>query len=80
MKVILIRKILIKFVKRIITTVLELKKKLIGKINQTENNELLEVMFRLITEEDAGSQIYDLSSDQISAVEEWRLQFENGQF
>ncbi len=70
MKVILIRKILIKFVKRIITTVLELKKKLIGKINQTENNELLEVMFRLITEEDAGSEIYDLSSDQISAVEE----------
>ncbi|MEI7523199.1 MAG: hypothetical protein WCJ95_02665 [Mariniphaga sp.] len=49
---------------------MELKKKLIGKINQTENNELLEVMFRLITEEDAGSEIYDLSSDQISAVEE----------
>ena len=61
-------------------TVMELKKKLIGKINQTENNELLKVMFRLITEEDAGSEICDLSSDQISAVEELRLQFENGQF
>ena len=40
-------------------TVLELKKRLIGKINQTENNELLEVMYRLITEEEAGLEIYE---------------------
>ena len=61
-------------------TVLELKKRLIGKINQTENNELLEVMYRLITEEEAGLEIYELSDDQISAVEEGQQQFENGQF
>ncbi len=61
-------------------TVLELKKKLIGKINQTENSELFEVMFPLITEEDAGSEIYELSHDQISAVEEGQQQFETGQF
>ena len=61
-------------------TVLELKKRLIGKINQTENHELLEVMYRLITEEEAGLEIYELSDDQISAVEEGQQQFENGQF
>jgi len=42
-------------------TVTELRKKLIRKINQTENNELLEEMYRLIVNEDADNSIYELS-------------------
>jgi hypothetical protein len=61
-------------------TILELKKKLILKINQTENNELLEVMYRLITGEEAGPDIYELSHDQNCAVEEGQQQFETGKF
>jgi len=60
-------------------TELELKKKLIGKINQTKNNEILEEMFRLILNEETDS-IYELSADQNNAVEEARAQFRNGQF
>jgi hypothetical protein len=61
-------------------TVLELRKRLIGKINQTENNELLEEMYRLITNEEADNSIYVLSEEQRNAVEEAQLQFKNGQF
>jgi len=39
-------------------TVIELKKRLIQKINQTENNGILEEMYRLIVNEDTDSNIY----------------------
>ena len=61
-------------------TVKELKKRLIGKINQTRNNELLEEMYRLIMNEEIDNDIYELSDEQIKAVEEAQLQFKNGQF
>lgn len=61
-------------------TVKELKKKLIGKINQIENNELLEEMYRLIANEETDNSIYELSAEQIHAVEEAQIQFKNGQF
>jgi hypothetical protein len=60
-------------------TSIELKKKLIGKINQTHNNEILEEMYRLIENEETDS-IYELSDEQRKAVEEAQQQFKNGQF
>jgi len=61
-------------------TVTELKKKLIGKINQTENNEILEEMYRLIVNEETDDGIYELSDEQNNVVQEAREQFKNGQF
>jgi len=61
-------------------TVTELKKRLIGKINQSENNEILEEMYRLIENEESDNSIYELSNEQINAVEEAQKQFKNGQF
>ena len=58
----------------------ELKKRLIIEINQTQNNELLEEMFRLITNEETDDSIYVLSDAQINEIEEAQLQFRNGQF
>ncbi len=61
-------------------TVRELKKKLIGKIDQSDDSELLEEMYRLIANEESDSSIYELSNEQIRAVEEGQLQYINGQF
>ena len=61
-------------------TVTELRKRLIGKINQTDNNEILEEMYRLIVNEETDDRIYKLSDEQINAVEEAQEQFKNGQF
>ena len=61
-------------------TAKELKKRLIRKIDQSENNELLEEMYRLIANEEADFSIYELSEDQIKAVEEGQLQYKNGEF
>lgn len=61
-------------------TVIELRNRLIGKINATENNELLEEMYRLITNEEIANSIYKLSDEQNLAIEEAQKQFENGQF
>lgn len=61
-------------------TVKELKKKLIGKINQSEDNDLLEEMYRLIDITEKDNSIYELSNEQLDAVAEGQLQFKNGQF
>lgn len=58
----------------------ELKDKLISKIRQIQNDELLEEMFRLVTTEEADLNVYELSEDQLNAVEEAQKQFKNGQF
>ena len=60
-------------------TSIELKKRLIGKINQTQNSGILEEMYRLIVNEETDN-IYELSDEQKKAVEEARQQFKNGQF
>jgi len=61
-------------------TVFELKKRLIRKINQTENSGILEEMYRLIVNEETDSSVYQLSDDQKNAIEEAQQQFKNGQF
>jgi hypothetical protein len=60
-------------------TAIELKKKLIEKINQTQNNMILEEMYRLIVNEETDD-IYELSVEQREAVEEAQQQFINRQF
>ena len=42
-------------------TVGELKQKLIGKIYQTDNNELLAEIYRLIANEETDNAVYELS-------------------
>jgi hypothetical protein len=61
-------------------TAKELKKKLIHKIDLSENNELLEEMYRLIVNEETDTNIYELSEQQLKAVEEGQLQYKNGEF
>ncbi len=61
-------------------TAKELKKRLIHKIDRSENNELLEEMYRLIANEEADISVYELSEEQIKAVEEGQLQYKNGEF
>jgi len=59
-------------------TVVELKNKLIGKINQTENSEILEDMIRLFDIEDSELPVYELSVEQKSAINEAREQYRKG--
>ena len=61
-------------------TVAELKKRMIGKINLTDNHVILEEIFRLIANQKTDGNIYVLSEQQRFAVEEGQLQFKNGQF
>lgn len=61
-------------------TAKELKKRLKHRIDQSENNELLEEMYRLIANEEADISVYELSEEQIKVVEEGQLQYKNGEF
>lgn len=61
-------------------TVKDLKQKLIRRIDQSENSELLEEMYRIITNEESDGNVYELSADQIKAVEEAQLQYKEGKF
>ena len=58
----------------------ELKKRLIAKIRKTDNKTLLEGAFRLLRLETEDVEVYNLSEDQKSAVNEARQQIKNGQF
>lgn len=61
-------------------TAKELKKSLIHKIDISENNELLEEMYRLIANEETDISVYELSEEQLKAVEEGQLQYKKGEF
>ena len=58
----------------------ELKKRLIDKIQETDNKNLLEEAFRLLQMESEDIEVYKLSEDQKNAVNEARQQIKNGQF
>ncbi len=60
-------------------TVFELKKRLITRINRTDNNELLKEMFRLIENEEADLTVYELSRQQKNAIEEAQDQYKKGE-
>ena len=59
---------------------IELKKRLIDKIQKTENEGLLEEAYRLLELETSDIEIYKLSDNRKLIVEESRQQIKNGQF
>lgn len=59
---------------------IELRKRLIDKIQKTDNESLLQEVFRLLEIETEDLEIYKLSDDQKKAVNEARQQIKNGQF
>lgn len=59
---------------------IELQKRLIEKIQLTEDNQLLEEASRLLEVEIEGSDVYILSNKQKEAIEESRKQIMNGEF
>ena len=61
-------------------TVPELKKKIIGKINSSEDPELLEEVYRLMNIDGEDPKVYVLSEEQRSIVEEAIQQIDNGEF
>ncbi len=61
-------------------TSIELKKRLIRKINTLENSMLLEEMSRLAGIEDDETSIYFLSEEQKNAVEQAQAQYLKGEF
>jgi hypothetical protein len=63
-----------------IMTAVELKDKLIAKISDTNNEELLDQISRLIELEDQISDVYKLSPDELKAVNEGIEQIDNGLF
>ena len=60
--------------------IINLRKKLIRRINNIENNEILEEMYRLIENEEADLSVYELSASQKNVIEEAQEQLKNGRF
>jgi hypothetical protein len=58
----------------------ELKNRLIEKIKETENEELLGEAYRLLELETMDLEVYKLSNEQKSAIAEARQQIKGGQF
>lgn len=59
---------------------LELRKRLIEKIQKTDNESLLREVYRLLELETEDIEVYKLSNDQKDAVNEARQQIKKGQF
>jgi hypothetical protein len=58
----------------------ELRRRLIDKIQKTENADLLAEAYRLLELETEDIEIYKLNDDQRKAITEARHQINNGQF
>ena len=61
-------------------TEIELKEKLIEKINSTDDIELLEELLLVIDFESKSEDVYKLNSDELAAVKDGIAQIDNGQF
>lgn len=61
-------------------TTLELKKKLIKRINNIEDELLLQEVFRLIDTGDDESDIYFFTEEESRAIEEARESYKRGEF
>lgn len=59
---------------------IELRKRLIDKIQKTENINLLEEAYRLLELETEDIEVYKLSEEQKKALHEGRRQIKGGQF
>ena len=58
----------------------ELRKRLIDKIQKTKDERILEEAYRLLELETEDIEIYKLNDDQKKAINEARQQIKNGQF
>ncbi len=58
----------------------ELKKKLIGKITDSDDENLLQEVYRLLELENEALALYPLSDEQISVVRESQEQIKKGKF
>jgi hypothetical protein len=61
-------------------TELEIKKKLIGKISRMKNEYLLQEVYRLIENEESGTDIYTFSEDEWNAIKEAKNQYRSGKY
>ncbi|HTD97637.1 MAG TPA: hypothetical protein VK668_00045 [Mucilaginibacter sp.] len=61
-------------------TVIELKEKLIARISNTDDEELLDQISRVIDLETRMDEIYEMSPEEIEAVKEGIAQLDNGQW
>jgi adenylate kinase family enzyme len=59
---------------------IELRRRLIDKIQKTENGDLLAEAYRLLELETGDIEMYKLNDDQRKAVNEARQQINSGQF
>ena len=59
---------------------IELKKRLIDKIQKTDNENLLGEAYRLLELETEDIEVYKLTDDQRKAINEARQQIKDGQF
>lgn len=59
---------------------IELRKKLIDKIQETKDDRILEEAYRLFELEAEDIEVYKLNDDQKKAISEARQQIKNGQF
>lgn len=59
---------------------MELRKRLIDKIQKTKDERILEEAYRLLELETEDIEIYRLNDDQKKAISEARQQIKNGQF
>jgi len=59
---------------------LDLRKRLIEKIQKTDNESLLKEVYRLLELETEDIEVYKLSEDQKDAINEARQQIKKGQF
>ncbi len=58
----------------------DLKHKFVNKISLSKNNQLLEEMYRLLTNDDSDMDILELNQEQTKMIENAREQYRNGQF
>jgi len=59
---------------------IELKKKLMEKVDTIESDDLLKEAYRLLEMETEDIEIYKLGSEQMIAIKEAQNQFKNGMF
>ena len=59
---------------------IELRKRLIDKIQKTDNESLLEEAYRLLELETENIDVYKLTDDQRKAVNEGKQQIKDGKF
>ncbi len=57
----------------------QLKKLLIGKIEDTNDEELLQAVYKLLDFNSSAGQVYQLSDEQKNAIETGKAQIANGE-